>query len=255
MSTPTADFRPFGKGENNKLVLLTRSSTYHGQTLEVLSNWIKSEESFNLHQRLIEDLWLQQTRDEFALTLTALLCRERLLPYAVGDTAQPIGGCYLVDFDAILNGQDTRNRRTVFEQMILSLVRVLYTLNTNEETVRLLVEVLDKEASLLGDLDGVSDQYCARKVRGHDHNRAFEEVKEELFNSVGAMLEQDRTAVADWTVIPRLPLQLADAFSMPRTFFRTSKQLSSLWDKQLFSQTAEEDFIPPKVRCQRLSIG
>ncbi len=199
------------KAENNILLLLTWSSTYHGQSLEVLSDWIKSEESLDLYQRLNEDLWLQQTPEEFALTPATLLCRERLLPYTLDDTAQPIGGSYLADFDAILNGQDVSNRRTVFEQMILSLLRVLYTLNTNEETVRLLAEVLDKEASLLGPLDGVSDQYCARKVRGHDHNSAFEEAREGLIKSVEAMLKRDWNASADWTVIPRLPLQLVSA--------------------------------------------
>ena len=44
------------KRENNILLLLTWSSTYHGHTLEVLSDWIKSDESLNLYQRLIEDL-------------------------------------------------------------------------------------------------------------------------------------------------------------------------------------------------------
>lgn len=145
------------KEKNNILVLLTWSSTYHGQTLEVLSDWIKSKESLNLYQRLIEDLWREQTPEEFALTLAALLCRERLLPYAVDGTAQPIGGGYLADLDAILNGQDISNRRTVFEQMILSLVRVLDTLNTSEKTVRLLAQVLDREALVLEPLNGVTD--------------------------------------------------------------------------------------------------
>ncbi len=172
---------------------------------------MKSEESLNLYQRLIEDLWLQQTPKEFALTLATLLCRERLLPYTMDDTAQPIGGSYLADMDAILNGQDISNRRTVFEQMISSLVRVLYTLNTSEETVRLLAEVLDKEASLLEPLDGIVDQYCTRKVHRHNHNKAFEEAREGLLKCVEAMLKKDRNADADWTVIPRSPLQLVSA--------------------------------------------
>ncbi len=199
------------KEENNIFVLLTWSSTYHGQTLEVLSDWIKSEESLNLYQRLIEGLWLEQTPEAFALTLAALLCRERLLPYTVDDTVQPIGGSYLADFDAILNGQDISNRRTVFEQMTLSLLRVLYTLNTSEETIRLLAEVLDKEASLLEPLDGIADQYCARKVHRHNHNKAFEEAREGLLKCVEAMLKRDRNADAEWTVIPRLSLQLVSA--------------------------------------------
>ena len=84
--------------------------------------------------------------------------------YTVDDTAQPIERSYLADLDAILNGHDISNRRTVFEQMILSLVRRLCTFNISEETVRLLGEVVDKEASLLEPLDGVADQYCVKKM-------------------------------------------------------------------------------------------
>ena len=101
--------------ENNILLLLTWSATYHGQTLEVLRDWIKSEESLNLYQRLIETLWLEQTPEAFALIPAALLYRERLLPYTIDDNVQPIGGSYLADFDAILNSQDISNRRAVFK--------------------------------------------------------------------------------------------------------------------------------------------
>lgn len=172
----------------------------------MLSDWIKSEDSLLLYQRLIEALWLQQTSEEFALTLAALLCRERLLPYGADDAAQPVGGSYLADFDAILNRRDISNRRTVFEQIISSLLRVLYTLNNSEETVRLLVEVLDKEVSLLEPLDGVADQYCARKLHGHNHSRAFEEAREGFLKCMEAMLERDRNADADaeWTVVHRI---------------------------------------------------
>ncbi|KAL9627598.1 MAG: hypothetical protein Q9164_007558, partial [Protoblastenia rupestris] len=196
------------KEENNILVLLAWSSTYHGQTLEVLSDWIKSEESLHLYHRLIEDLWLQQTPEQFGLTLIALLCRERILICNTDEVAQPIGGSYLADFDAILNRQDIKNRRTVFEQMIFSLWRVLYTLNTSEETVQLLEEVLDMGAPLLEPLAGIVDQYCVRKIHGHNHNRAFEEAREGLLKCMEEMLKRDRNAHAEWMVIPRSPLQL-----------------------------------------------
>ncbi len=177
----------------------------------MLSDWIKLEESLNLYQWLIEDLWLEQTPEAFALTLAALLCRERLLPYTVDGIAQPIGSSYLADFDAILNGQNISNRRTIFEQMILSLLRVLYILNISEETVRLLAKVLDKEASLLESLDDIADQYCVKKVYRHNHNKAFEEAKEGLLKCVEAMLKRDRNADVEWTMISRLPLQLVSA--------------------------------------------
>ena len=95
--------------------------------------------------------------------------------------------------------------------MILSLLRVLCTLNISEETVRLLAKILDKEASLQEPLDGIADQYWARKVDRHNHNRAFEEAREGLLKCVEAMLKRDRNADAEWMVIPRLPLQLVSA--------------------------------------------
>ena len=108
------------------------------------------------------------------------------------DTAQPIWGSYLADFDAILNGQDISNRRTVFEQMIFALVRVLYNLNTSEETARLLAEVLDKEASLLEPLDGVADQYCARKLRGHNPQQSFRGSPGRTLELRGSNVEEGR---------------------------------------------------------------
>lgn len=145
------------KEKNNILVLLTWSSTYHDQTLEVLSDWIISKESLNLYQRLIEKLWLEQTSKAFALTLATLLCRERLLSYIVNDITQLVENNYLMNFDAVLNDQDIRNKRTIFEQMILSLLRVLYILNISEETIRFLAKILDKETSLLKSLDDIVD--------------------------------------------------------------------------------------------------
>lgn len=95
--------------------------------------------------------------------------------------------------------------------MILSLLRVLYTLEDTEDIRQFLAEVLDKESSLLDFLDGVSDPYCARKVRAHTHNRAFEDAREGLLKSVEAMLKSYMNADAEWTVIPRLPLKLGSA--------------------------------------------
>ncbi len=95
--------------------------------------------------------------------------------------------------------------------MTLLLLRVLCTLNTSKEIVRLLTEVLNKEVLLQEPLDRITDQYCARKVDRHNHNKAFEEAREGLLKCVEAMLKRDRNADAEWTVIPRLPLQLVSA--------------------------------------------
>lgn len=183
-------------------MLLTCSSTYHGQTLEALSDWVKSEESLNLYQRLIKDLWLQQTIEDFALTLAALLCRERLLPSKGKDNERITEAGFLMDFDAIMNGQDIRNKWTVFEQMIMSLMRVLSTSQGSENICQFLADVLDKNPPLLKSLDGVGDQYCVRKVRGHKHSKAYQEAEEELLTCVETMLlKSGRKTDVEWIVI------------------------------------------------------
>lgn len=167
----------------------------------MLSDWIKRKESMKLYQRLIGDLRLKQTPELFALTLAALLCRERLLPYNEDDTVHAVGGSYLADFDAILKGQKTSNRRAVFEQMILSLVRVLTTpdhFDTSTEIVRLLAQFLEGEATILGPME---DQYCDKKVHGHDHDRASAEAMDALFKCMRPMMKIDWNADADWTLI------------------------------------------------------
>lgn len=191
------------KEENNILLFLTWSSTYHGQTLRVLSDWIRSEESLILYKRLIGDLLLHQNPEEFALTLAALLCRERLLPYRADDVAQLGEGSCLAGLTSVSNRQDISNRRTVFAQLISLLARVLYNLKTSEETLQFLVEVFNKDISLVDPLYGLVDQYCTMKIQGHDHNRAFEEAREWLSKCAEAMRNRDRDSDADWVVVSR----------------------------------------------------
>ena len=173
--------------ESNWKSLLSHRRAHTGQYRAIASRRLSLHTHAHASQtssRTISSQNMMLAMLEFALTPAALLCRERLLPHTTDDSAQPIGGSYLAVFDAIWKGQDISNRRMVFELIILSLVRVLLTLDTSEETVRLLAEDFDKEISLLGRLDGVSDQYCAKKIRGYDHNSAFEEVREGHFSSV-----------------------------------------------------------------------
>ncbi len=81
--------------------------------------------------------------------------------------------------------------------MTLSLLRVLYTLNTSEEIVRLLTEVLNKEVLLQEPLDRIIDQYYARKVDRYNYNKAFEEAREGLLKYVEVILKRDRNANAE----------------------------------------------------------
>ena len=112
----------------------------------------------------------------------------------MNDIVQLIESSYLTNFDVILNNQDISNKRAIFEQIILSLLRVLYTLNISEETIRFLAKILDKEALLLKFLNNIADQYCIRKVRRHNHHKAFEKVREDLLKCVKIILKRNRNA-------------------------------------------------------------
>ena len=130
--------------------------------------------------------------------------RERLLLRTEDDTVQPVECGYLIRFDAILNGEDTSNKRTTFERIIMSLLRVLHTFEDNSnDLIQLLANVLDKGASILEPLDGGTDQYFAKKAGGLGHSKAFQEAREELFKAM-------QNADAQWVVIPRSPNGLSN---------------------------------------------
>ena len=63
------------------------------------------------------------------------------------------------------------------------------------------MEVLDKEASLLEPLDGLTDRYCARKLNGCSHDEAFVEIIDEFLECAEVM---QKNADTEWTRIPKL---------------------------------------------------
>ena len=127
------------------------------------------------------------------LTLAALLCRERLLSRNSQDNERIVVPEFFTGFDTLLNGQDINNKREVFEEMIMSLTRVLTTITDDEFMYELLDGVLDNDIPSVRSLDGVVDQYCIRRMDGHRHNVAFEAVMEELFTSVEKWGDMERS--------------------------------------------------------------
>lgn len=204
-------FSSLQRQENNILLLLIWSFIYHDQTLEVLSDWVKFEESLNLYQRLIKNLSLQQTIEDFALALTALLCRERLLHCNRTDNKRINEADFLMDFDVIMNDQDINNKWTVFEQMTMSLMRVLFASQGSENIFQFLAEVLDKETPLLKSLNDVANQYCVKKMRERKHNEAFKEVREEFLTCVQTMLTSEKKTDVEWIMIEKLSQCLMNA--------------------------------------------
>ena len=159
-------------------MLLTWSSIAHGQPLRVLSEWASSGDGLELHQQMIRDLQPSQKPEQLALTLAALLCHARLLPYTSNDTAQPIKGCYLADLDALLNGHSLSNRRVVFERMGSALLHILHTFGDEyRDMIQLLAIVLGKEAPMPESFDGFTEQYLVGRVEDQlTHNSAFKKV-------------------------------------------------------------------------------
>jgi hypothetical protein len=158
----------------------------------VLRHWVGLKESLQVYQQLIDDLWIQQTPEEFALTLAALLGRKRLLLHSEDDTVQPVECGYLVRFDTILNGEEISNKRTTSERIIMSPLRVLLALeDDSNELIQLLANMLDKGASSLESLDDGTVHYCAKKADGLGYSKAFQEAREELLNWTDAMQNAD----------------------------------------------------------------
>jgi hypothetical protein len=164
------DRRSLETPQNNVLVLLTWNPIRH-MTEEVLVEWAASVDGQRLHERIIKDLRGPQSKEQLVLTLAAFLSYQRLFP-PTSDTSQPIKGSYQADFDAILNGKRLSNARTVSEYMVLSVLRVFYTVKDNEKMRTFLANVLDMRCwPSLDPFHEFSDQYFICRMRdelGHE---------------------------------------------------------------------------------------
>lgn len=192
------------KVENDAFVLLTWSSTATGKALQVLSEWAASNDGLVLSHHLIRDLLRAQTIEQLALSLAALLCHKRLLPYAMDDSTDSINGMYLADFNLILNGESLRNERAVLERMVFSFLRVLGTFANYHDITQFLAIILNKATPILDHFDGYSDQYWVRRVENEaTHDDALEGTG--IRRVMGAIhelgIEED-----DWTVLQVLEL-------------------------------------------------
>jgi hypothetical protein len=164
--------------KNNVLVLLTWNPIRH-MIEDALVEWAASVDGQRLYERIIKDLWGPQSKEQLVLTLAAFLSYQRLFP-PTSDTNQPIRGSYQADFDAILNGERLNNARTVSEHMVLSVLRIFYTVKDNESMRIFLANVLDTEWPILDPFHEFSDQYfiCRmRDVLGHEDALKMAETK------------------------------------------------------------------------------
>ena len=163
---------------NNILVLLCWNSITLSAN-QVLVKWAASIDSWTLYQRLIKDIQNPQSKEQLILTLGALLCYQRLsLPNP--NTNQTINRSYLTDFDAILNFKYLNNAQTVFEHMVLSVLRIFWTVRDSEKMRQFLVTVLHISPLDLDPSHENCDQYWTRRVKdGMGHIEAFKLARHE----------------------------------------------------------------------------
>ena len=128
----------------------------------------------SLYKRSTRDVQTSHTTEQLALTLAALLCYKRLLPYCLTDSTQSIRGSYLSDFDALIKGKFLSNERAVFERMLFSLLRVLETFTDGfQDICELLATVLKTPTPMLHRFDGFSDEYWVHRMSRLTHEKAF----------------------------------------------------------------------------------
>ncbi len=145
-----------------------------GNPIEVLGEWAASKDGLSLYQRATRDVQTSHTTEQLALTLAALICYKRLLPYSPTDCTQSIRGSYLSDFDALIKGERLSNERAVFERMLFSLLRVLETFKDGfQNTCQLLATVLKTPTPILHCFDGFSDEYWVYRMSSLTHEKAF----------------------------------------------------------------------------------
>jgi len=189
------------RSENDILVLLTWSSI-DSRAQRVLSEWAASDAGCSTYRRMISDVRNPQTVEQLGLTLVAILCYHRLLPFTSTECTQPVNGSYLGDFDALLNGKPTRNERAVSERMVFSLLRVLDTdtlRGQGQEIRQFITTILDQNTPVLDLFDGFSDKYIVYRASGQTHEDAFKMAG--LPSLMGTMTTTD---VEDWITVINL---------------------------------------------------
>lgn len=143
-----------------------------------MKDWAASDKAKDLYRRLINDIQEPQPITRLGLALAALLGYSRLLPdrshntvtYGTDLTA------YLTDFNALLFGQPVRSRDETLQRMVLSIFRTFAVSGEYEDMYKFLATVIDIETPLLAPLDGFSDQYWSRRMKGATHGDAFADV-------------------------------------------------------------------------------
>ncbi|KAH8591851.1 hypothetical protein B0O99DRAFT_577815 [Bisporella sp. PMI_857] len=178
--------------ENNVLILLCWSSMVQSPHHQRLSEWATSNDGRALYRQMCDSILGSQTLLQFSLTLSGLLCYQKLLPSLSEDSLQPSTGYYLADFNELLKGKCLGNERTVYSRMVFSFLRAFDSLNEYQKVPQFLVTALDENTPGLHILDGISDAYWLCRIQERlDHRDAFIMTQQQLSTTWSKWLTAD----------------------------------------------------------------
>ena len=109
-----------GKSENDMAVFLCYCANL--PTIDrAFCEWASSEEGAWFYEQSVAILAEKKnTLEQAILRLSALVWLDRLLPCGPEEVSVPIHDCFLEDFARLLDGQQLKNRRAVWERMVWS---------------------------------------------------------------------------------------------------------------------------------------
>src|SRR5262245_19922642 len=145
---------PSLQGQGNGMLILLCYCTSRGDVGEALRAWANSPEGRSWYQRTMTALLKAQVAEQLILTVLALVCYLRLC--APDEASEPVNGSYLWDFGDLLDGQQLKNQRAVWERMASSIRRVVG--ESYHQAFQQFLNI-DFGVQRLHWLDGFSDQY------------------------------------------------------------------------------------------------
>lgn len=186
---------------SNRLILLTWVSNLLSQgnaaadsQVAILQEWANSNEGRSFYDKIAQVAQNPTSVENLSLAMLAMLSYARLIPDSHDHCEKPIHGSYLIDLDNHFRGRAPESRRTMMEDMVYAMIRVLSASADQYANLLVLLEsVLDSPPPVLSYLAGLSDQYLNLRIKCHDHESAFKIVMAEaavLLSKVRASLHQ-----------------------------------------------------------------
>ena len=160
---------------------MTWSQQIEGPEVDVIRDWAKTEEGWELYQQSIPMIRAGRPVEQLALLLAALMSFQRLVVDYPDTRMEPTYWSYVADMFALLIGEPFPDGGKVLGMMVFALIRHLrQTLEKFADLVTFLETTLNREHPPLHVFDGLSDPYVSMLAAGHSHLAAIKVVNAKL---------------------------------------------------------------------------